>query len=149
MSTEPHDLAHDLLAGLQCLAEVLPAHQAAYALIGGIATGLRSRLRYTEDIDFLVRVPQIRLPGLLEDLSHQGFRLDVTATAREWVAHHIVAFDYAGVRVDWLDPVLPAYLHVLTTATVEPWRQTQLRVATAEGIILTKLIAARDQDWLI
>jgi hypothetical protein len=35
---------------------------------------------------------------------------------------------------------------VLATAEPEPWADAELRVATAEGLILTKMLAFRPQD---
>jgi hypothetical protein len=48
--------------------------------------------------------------------------------------------------VDWLKPVVPIYQHVLDAATSEKWRDRELRVATAEGLIVLKLLAGRAQD---
>src|SRR4051812_25025206 len=76
------------------LAEVLPVHQARYALIGGIAAGVRGRRRYTDDIDLLLTVPQLRLPGLLEALVERGFTCDVIPTVREWTQQHMVVMSY-------------------------------------------------------
>jgi hypothetical protein len=42
--------------------------------------------------------------------------------------------------------VIPLYANVLATAEATPWLDTELRVATAEGIILTKMLAFRTQD---
>jgi hypothetical protein len=55
-------------------------------------------------------------------------------------------FFHGGARIDWMQPVLPLYANVLASAESEPWLDAELRVATAEGIILTKLLAFRPQD---
>ncbi len=52
------------------------------------------------------------------------------------------------MRVDWLKAVIPAYQHVLDRATEETWLGRRIRVASAEGLILMKLLAGRAQDWL-
>ena len=39
---------------------------------------MRSRPRLTQDVAFLVEVPQLVLPALLDDLLEQGFTLDPT-----------------------------------------------------------------------
>jgi hypothetical protein len=51
-----------------------------------------------------------------------------------------------GVRIDWLNPLLPAYRHVLDCSLEEPGPAGPIRVATAEGLILLKLLAFRLQD---
>ena len=55
---------------------------------------------------------------------------------------------YHGIRIDWLKPVIPAYQHVLERATEETWLDHKIRVASAEGLILLKLLAFRTQDQL-
>jgi hypothetical protein len=146
MATEEAGLSELLLRAIDELAVVLPAHHAKYALIGGIAAGLRGRQRATDDIDILLSVPQLQLPGLLENLVERGFTCDVMPTVREWIQHHMVVMNYHGVRMDWLKPVVPIYQHVLDAATSEKWRDGELRVATAEGLIILKLLAGRTQD---
>jgi hypothetical protein len=44
--------------------------------------------------------------------------------------------------------VIPAYQHVLERATEENWLAQPIRVASAEGLILLKLLAFRTQDQL-
>ena len=146
MASDEPRLSELLLRAVDELANVLPAHQAQYALIGGIAAGMRGRQRFTDDIDVLLTVPQLQLPGLLESLVERGFSCDVLPTVREWIQHHMVVMSYHGVRMDWLKPVFPIYQHVLDAATSEKWRDRELRVATAEGLIVLKLLAGRTQD---
>ena len=121
-------------------------HAVSYALIGGLATSYRSQPRFTKDIDFLVQVPQLVLPRLLEDLHGRGFEFEKLAVIGEWSQHHMVALAYHGIRVDWLKPLIPAYLHILQRATGEAWFDRPIRIASAEGLILLKLLAFRTQD---
>jgi hypothetical protein len=50
---------------------------------------------------------------------------------------------FRGVRIDW-----PVYQHVIDRARLEEWLVSQVRVASPESLILTKLIAFRDQDQI-
>jgi hypothetical protein len=117
-----------------------------YALIGGLATGYRSRPRYTQDVDFLIECPQITLPSLLDDLHRKGFVFDQRAVIEEFTRQHLAVLWYEGVRVDWLKPVLPIYKHILDLAREEPGPTEPIRVVTTEGLILLKLMAFRLQD---
>jgi hypothetical protein len=121
-------------------------HAGSYALIGGMAASYRSRPRFTKDIDFLVQVPQIVQPQLLEDLRRLGFEFDTLATIGEWTQHHMATLSYHGNRIDWLKPLIPAYLHILHCATEEKSCDRPIRVASVEGLILLKLLAFRTQD---
>lgn len=146
MENEPAALSHNLRTAFALLIDALPRHGAVHALVGGLAAGLRGRFRFTDDIDFIVNVPQVRLPLLLDELIVQGFQLDTIAVIREWNDHHFVAFDFKDVRIDWVKPLVPAYQHVLDHATEEDWQGRKFRLASAEGLILMKLIPSREQD---
>ena len=138
----------ELLDGVYRLAVVFERRRVRHALIGGLAVGLRGQPRATKDADFILQVPALALPGLLEDLAADGFELDVVDTIRRWSADRFIAFYRGPVRVDWMQPVLPLYARVLDTATARPWLGGSLRVATAEGLILTKLLAFRPRDQM-
>ncbi len=147
MPTEANPLAPELIRAVELLSETLANRSIQYALIGGLATMMRGRPRFTQDVDVLLEVPQLALPGLLDELSRQGFTLDLPTVVREFVHDHLTAIRYGAVRVDWLKPVLPLYARALADATELSWTEGhKLRVATAEGLILTKLVAFREQD---
>ena len=88
-------------------------------------------------------------PRLLDDLVERGFALDQAAVVKGFVQHHMTAFTFGPVQIDWLKPVLPLYSRVLADAQPLEWsRGHTVRVATAEGLILTKMIAFRPQDQI-
>src|SRR5262245_54747551 len=144
--SEISDLPLNLATALIELVEAFERNQLRYAMIGGLATGFRSRPRFTQDIDLLLDVPRIVLPSLLDDLQVHGFTFDQQATIREWCNHHTAAISFRGVPIDWLGPVLPIFRHMLDTAVAEPWLGSSVRIASAESLILCKLIAFRTQD---
>ncbi len=147
MPEPPDSLAGDLVAAVEILGEVFENRGVRYALLGGLATMLRGRPRFTQDVDVLLEVPQLALPGLLDELVDRGFSLDRETVIRQFVEQHMTAFRYGVVRIDWLKPVLPLYSHALAAATKLPWGEKHaLRVLTPEGIIVTKLVAFRPQD---
>ncbi len=66
---------------------------------------------------------------------------------KEYVREHMTAFKFGGVRIDWLKPMLPFYSRVLANASLLEWTEGHMvRVATAEGLILTKMVSFRLQD---
>jgi hypothetical protein len=147
MPADPDLLPYDSLLAVQALAEVFDARSIRYALIGGLAFMLRGRPRYTQDVDFLVDVPQIALPALLDDLVERGFSLDRTAVIQQYTREYVASFPFGRVRIDWLKPVLPLYSRTLAEAEPLEWTGGYMvRVATAEGLILTKMVAFRPQD---
>jgi hypothetical protein len=135
-----------LVTSLLELVQALDRLHVRYAVIGGIATSYRSHPRYTEDLDLLLEIPQLSLPGLLDDLQARGFHFDPTTTIREWTREHLTVLSFHGIRIDWLKPVIPLYQHILDAARAESWLGSSIRIASPEGLILTKLIAFRGQD---
>jgi hypothetical protein len=146
MASELPTFEPDMLAGLTAFTQAMARHQVAYALIGGMATSYRAQPRFTKDLDFLLAVPQLVLPILLEDLAAHGFTMEVAGVIEEWTRHHLATVSFHGTPVDWLKPVLPVYQHVLEGAKEESWLGRRVRIATAEGLILLKLLAFRAQD---
>jgi hypothetical protein len=147
MPDENNPLADELIRAVELLVEVFTARSIRYALVGGLATMMRGRPRFTQDVDILLDVPQLVLPGLLADLADRGFVLDTITVIREFVREHLTAFRFGNVRIDWLKPVLPLYNRTLADASALTWTEGHLiRVATAEGLILTKMVAFRPQD---
>ena len=147
MPTEQDPLAAELIRAVELLSETFAERSIRYALVGGLATMMRGRPRFTQDVDVLLEVSQIALPPLLDDLSRRGFTLDLATVVNEFVREHLTTFRFGAVRIDWLKPVLPLYARTLADASELTWTPGHLlRVATAEGLILTKLVAFREQD---
>jgi hypothetical protein len=147
MPTEHNPLAAELIRAVEQLSEAFAERSVRYALVGGLATMMRGRPRFTQDVDVLLEVPQIALPALLDDLSQRGFTLDLATVVKEFVQEHLTTFRFGTVRIDWLKPVLPLYTATLAGASELTWTPGHnLRVAAPEGLILTKLVAFREQD---
>jgi hypothetical protein len=131
------------------MAEALGSRSIRYALIGGLAFTIRGRPRFTQDVAFLLEVPQVVLPGLLDDLVKRGFTLDPAVVTRQFVQEHMASFTFGRVRIDWLKPVLPLYSRTLADAEPLEWTEGHtVPVASAEGLILTKMVAFRPQDQI-
>ncbi len=69
-------LSDELVRAVDALAEAFAARSVRHALIGGLATSMRGRPRFTQDVDFLIDVTQVALPGLLDDLAGRGFAIE-------------------------------------------------------------------------
>lgn len=149
MDTDRQLFEEELNVALDALAEAFAHRSIRHALIGGLAIGLRGRPRLTQDIHFLVDIPEIALPGLLDDLVARGFSLEPAVVIKQYVQEHITAFSFGEVRIDWLKPVLPLYSRAIADASPLDWSEGHsIRVASVEGLILTKLVAFRTQDQM-
>jgi hypothetical protein len=139
----------DSVKAVESLTEAFDARSVRYALIGGLAFILRGRPRFTQDVDFLIDVPQIVLPGLLADLTDRGLTIDPAVIITDFVRGSMASFLFGRVRIDWLKPVLPLYSRTLADAAPVAWTEGHtVRVATPEGLILTKMVAFRPNDQI-
>lgn len=138
----------------QTLAEVrdlLQAQNVRFALIGGIAVGLRAEPRATKDVDLVISVDASRAPDVLADLEGHGF-----TTVRHGlpgpgavVRLHRVGPDGVRAWVDLLFEGTDLERSLLDRATTELlFGGVALPVATTEDLILLKLLAHRPQDLL-
>ncbi len=149
MQVDPNFFPIESVRAVEALAEAFDTRSIRYALIGGLAVILRGRPRFTYDVDVLLEVPQIVLPGLLDDLVERGFAIDTTVAIKQFVREHVASFPFGRIRIDWLKPLLPLYSRTLADASHLEWTEGHsVRVATAEGLILTKMVAFRPQDQI-
>jgi predicted nucleotidyltransferase len=135
-----------LLEALEKLGAELERSQIPYAVIGGLAAIRHGSTRTTRDVDLLLSVPRVSLPALLDRLQAAGFTMDRDRTIRELTADHLSRIAYRGVPIDLLEPVLPVFAETLRRAGRARIADTDLRLATAEDVIVHKLIAFRDRD---
>lgn len=128
------------------LMAVLHERQVRYALVGGLAMLQYTRVRTTDDIDVLLIVSQISMPGLFEAMQNRGFSVDVTRSIRELRDDGITVVRFGNINVDLMRPLLPAYAHVLDRAVNTEVLGQRVRVSSAESLIVMKVIAMRPQD---
>jgi len=117
-----------------------------YAIIGGLAIIQHTRVRTTDDIDALLTIPHVGLPGLFEALRQRGFNIDAQKNIREFRDDGFTSICFADVIVDLMRPLIPAYVHVLDRAIAVDILGQNVRICSADGLVVTKLIAMRPQD---
>ena len=135
-----------LLRAFEALVTTLNERQIRYAIIGGIATIQHGRVRTTDDVDALLTVPQIAMPGLFAALQARGFTIDIGKSIREFRDHGLTTIRYGDVLVDLLRPLLPVYTHVLDRAIQSQVLGQTVRISSAEGLIVMKVVSMRPQD---
>ncbi len=130
----------------EALVSTLNERGVRYAIIGGMAIIQHTRVRTTDVIDALLAVPQVALPGLFEALRQRGFTVDVQQNIRELRNDGVTSIRFADVIVDLMQPMIPAYAHVLDRAISTDILGHPVRISSAEGLVVMKLIAMRSQD---
>jgi len=119
-----------------------------FAIVGGLAVILRGHSRYTRDIDALVWELDDRLEEFALLLSNHGFQPLTQEQMRQArttrVLHTVWQED---IYVDFMLGFLPLERAILDAATsMEIGPALSTKVATAEDLVIMKLIASRERD---
>lgn len=128
------------------VANLLKHHDLAFALIGGLASSIRGRLRVTADIDIVVDCEVSAAVSLLKQLDKKSFRPfveDAEISIRQFYVLPIVDVD-SGTPIDLAIGASGFEKMVVQRAwTPEGY---SIPVATAEDLLLMKIMAGRAQD---
>lgn len=118
-----------------------------YMIIGGIAVAARGRPRMTSDVDVTVAVPEGGEAMLIERCRAAGFRPLPEDPVAFVVSHHVlpVMADDSS-RVDLIVAGSPYEFQAIARATEVDISGLLLRVATAEDVVIHKLVAGRPED---
>lgn len=134
-----------LETSLRIVIEFLNQQGYHYAIIGGIALSHWGVVRATYDVDIKVLVPDNDYPTVRNKLLTR-----FSQQARPQLPSNslIVAVTVDDVIVDFL-LALPGYEElIIERAIVRDIGGWSARVCTAEDLIIQKVIASRDKDWL-
>lgn len=115
-----------------------------YAVIGGIALSQWGHVRYTQDVDLKVLVPDTNY-----DAVRQAIRAAFPQRARSHAPENplIVAVSIDSVTVDFL-LAIPGYEELIIKRAVQRdlggWSAW---ICSAEDLIIQKAVAGRGKDW--
>jgi uncharacterized nucleotidyltransferase DUF6036 len=135
-----------LQQAFEALVAILNERHIRYAIIGGLAVLQHTRARTTDDVDALLAVPQTAMPGLFESLRDGGFSVEMARNIRELRDEGLTSLRFKDVMIDLMRPLIPAFNHILDRAVTSQVLGRDVSVASAEGLIVAKLIAMRPQD---
>lgn len=116
---------------------------------GALAQNVWGIPRTSGDIDILMVCPAIRIPALVEDLRKGASAQVELAGALESLRKEYVLRCLCGpIPCELFVPNLPYHSAVLARAVLRPiLGVADVQVATAEDIIVLKVLFDRDQDW--
>ena len=145
------EVLHPFRSAISDLARWIAEKQLEATLIGGLAVGLRSRPRLTQDIDALLWSEEPPDGKLLDSAATFGFVPRVSDVLEFVRSHHVLMLQHApsGVRVDISAAFLPFEREVIERSElVRISQDAVLPVATAEDLLIMKVIAGRPRDWI-
>lgn len=135
-----------LSAALSGMARFLEDAHIPYMVIGGVANLAWGEARTTQDVDITVAVDESRLDELVARL---GDRFQVLpASPLEFIRETRVLplATVEGVRIDLIFAGLPYEEEAIARATSRVVAGQEVRVATAEDLLVHKLLSLRPRD---
>lgn len=139
------ELNDHLMPALHAAVAFLEQHEYRYAVIGGITLSQWGFSRYTHDIDIKVLVPGTNYTAM-----RNAIRVAFPEPARIHIPQNplIVAVTIQGVIVDFL-LAIPGYEEqIVERAVTRDLGGWSIQVCSAEDLIIQKVVAGRDRDWL-
>ncbi|MDZ4819550.1 MAG: hypothetical protein SGJ20_11310 [Planctomycetota bacterium] len=138
---------------LHSLLDILDRRQIEYALVGGLAVQFYGIPRPTFDIDLQMAISEETLPGVLQELATQDYEIPepylggwMDRVAEMPVIKLKQYVEGNGIDVDLFVAERPIQFELIRRRRRESAEGRQLWLATAEDIILLKLIAHRPRD---
>jgi predicted nucleotidyltransferase len=119
-----------------------------YALIGGLATSLHGRVRVTDDIDLVIQCDVDQALDLVQTVDPTRFAPlfpDVAEVIRTAFLVPLL-HQQTGIQLDLAVGVSGFEQQIVSRATRMQLAKQELYVATAEDLLLMKVLAGRPQD---
>jgi hypothetical protein len=144
------DVNEPLQVTLADAVELLERHRAPYALIGGLAASLRGQPRVTADVDLVMAVDVEAALSIAATLGSSRFA-PLFPDVKEVVERALilpVRHRITGVKVDVAIGLSGFERQAVDRAQPIVLAGREVAVATAEDIVIMKLLAGRPQDEL-
>jgi hypothetical protein len=150
----------NLIDVVVALGEVFDRVQLDFAIGGALANNYWGIVRATEDVDCLISLPKIKYQLIADELNaigctcldQHGNNVEITVPLiLEQVAHRkLIECNYqladGPVRVELFVPAVPLQDEILRRAVPIQVYNREIRITTAEDLILLKLVFHRIKD---
>ena len=138
------------LAPLQALGRVLEHFENRGIVIGGLAVGLLTEPRFTDDIDAMLILSVERAEEFLEVAAQENLVSRIAQPLAFAHRAHIFLLQHipSGIRVDVSLGMLPVEIQALDRSSLVRLGELTIRLPTAEDLIIFKAVAHRPKDLI-
>jgi hypothetical protein len=128
--------------------EFLELHHIAYALVGGLAVSLRGQPRVTADVDMVIAIDLDRALQIVDELNNSKFAPLFSGVADVIQRSFILPIRHrdTGVKVDLAIGLSGFEQQAIQRANIVEVGGCPTKVATAEDLVIMKVLAGRPQD---
>jgi predicted nucleotidyltransferase len=137
-----------LLLVLKELSKVLKKHQINLVLMGGIAASILARPRSTFDIDGLISASEEEIRRILPALKKKGFKFDNKKPLKCIADLPFITLNFSRTKT-YADLFIAAdkfQKEVMHRAKSVKYNKIEIKIVTAEDLILIKLKSGREKD---
>lgn len=127
---------------------VLSRTRTKYLLIGGLASSVLGEPRFTQDADFLIYIHKKELEQFLNALGKKGLKFDKKEIEKSVVARGVFRIFLGDYHADFIINALKIGNIALKRAIEVKLFNKQVKLPTAEDLILFKLLACRPLDLI-
>lgn len=133
---------------LDALQRLLAKFNERGVIIGGIATSLLGKPRYTADVDAMFLLSTAEIPRLLEVAKTEGLEARIDAAADFAKKNRVLLLRHVSseINVDISLGILPFEEEIVERSTVHNFGALQIRIPTPEDLIILKAVAHRPKD---
>jgi len=133
---------------LKLVVDFLVRNNVPYMVIGGLANSVWGEVRLTRDADFKVSIGDQTLEEFRVLVSRYFPERQTGIPAQLQSAHIIHIWARPGVPVDLLVSIFDYERDAIERALDMTIEGVAVRVCTAEDLIIHKVVANREQDWI-
>jgi len=146
----------ELIRLIEDLADAFDRLGLKYAVGGALANNYWGIVRTTVDADCLVAIPALKYQALIDELSALGATLrdaegiespvSVAGLREQIQREHFCRLTCRSIPLELFSPVIPLQHEILRRAAALPLENRDVRVTTAEDLILLKMAFHRQKD---
>jgi hypothetical protein len=145
-----------LIRLIEDLADAFDRLELQYAFGGALANNYWGIVRTTVDADCLVAIPALKYQALVEELNALGATtrdaraveasVSVTALREQIQRRAFCRLACRSITVELFTPIIPLQHEILRRAVTLPLEDRDVKITTAEDLILLKMAFHREKD---
>lgn len=127
---------------------VLEKKKVPYLVIGGIASGILGRPRFTEDVDLLIFISKEKVELLLDALAKEGFYFDRLEAENSVLSRGVFRVSLGKYHADFIINAVQIGKKALERGIfIKLWGK-KVRLPSPEDMLIFKLSAGRNTDLI-
>jgi predicted nucleotidyltransferase len=133
---------------LRAVVGFLAQYDIPYMVIGGLANAVWGEVRATRDADFKISIGNRSLNEFRELVLQRFSERETSVPPHLRSGHVIHIWAMPGVAVDLLVSIFDYERQAIERAIPMTMEGVPVRVCTAEDLVIHKVVANREQDWI-